>query len=75
MHKEASEKKWASVTEIASHLGVQKSTVYSWVSGRRIPYYKRGHLLRFNLAEVDEWLEDARVETLAEKLKSQLTKE
>jgi hypothetical protein len=32
------------------------------VAERRIPYIKLGHLLRFDPAQIDEWLERSRVD-------------
>lgn len=38
--------------EVAEHLGVHPSTIERWVAQRRIPSYKIGHLVRFDLDEV-----------------------
>jgi excisionase family DNA binding protein len=49
---------------IADQLGVTETYVRRLVAERRIPYLKFGRLLRFDPAEVDQWLERARVEVL-----------
>jgi excisionase family DNA binding protein len=46
---------------IAQQLGVNERHVRRLVHERRIPFVKWGHLLRFDLDEIDEWLEAARV--------------
>jgi excisionase family DNA binding protein len=49
---------------VADQLGVTERYVRRLVAERRIPYLKFGRLLRFDPAEVDQWLERARVEVL-----------
>lgn len=43
------------VEQLAAHLGVQKWTLYQWVSQRKIPCYKFGSLLRFRHDEIEAW--------------------
>jgi len=52
------ENKLLSITEMAEYLGIRVSTLYSWVSQKRIPYIKLGRLVRFDLREIDKWLEN-----------------
>jgi excisionase family DNA binding protein len=40
-------------------LGVQVRHVRRLVAERRIPYIKWGHLLRFDPADIETWLDDA----------------
>ena len=53
---------WLTAEEAASYMGVKVSFLYKYTSEKRIPYYKRGGLLRFKMNELDEFLEDGRVE-------------
>lgn len=48
----------------AARLGVSVRYMRRLVAERRIPYIKLGHLLRFDPAEVDAWLDRARVREL-----------
>jgi excisionase family DNA binding protein len=48
--------------EVAALLGVSIDTVYSWTMRKAIPHFKLGKMLRFNKAEVIQWLETKRVE-------------
>jgi len=48
------------IETIAPLLGVSVRHVRRLVAERRIPYVKWGHLIRFDLEEVLEWLETAR---------------
>lgn len=52
------------VTRLADELGVNVSFVGRLVWERRIPYSKIGKLVRFDLAEVRDWLDRSRVEAL-----------
>ena len=50
------------IREVAAHLGVTVRHVRRLVAERRIPYVKWGNLLRFDPAEVAEWVRDKCVE-------------
>jgi excisionase family DNA binding protein len=48
--------------ELAAYLGISLNTVYSWVWSKKIPYHKPGgKLVRFNLADVDEYLKKCKI--------------
>lgn len=47
---------WASVEDIAEHLGVSKDTVYAWISKREMPAHRAGRLWKFQPSEVDAWV-------------------
>lgn len=49
-------KKFISITELATRLGLAKQTIYEWTSMKTIPYYKIGRLVRFDEDEIDKWL-------------------
>jgi excisionase family DNA binding protein len=42
---------------VAQRLGVNQRHIRRLVAERRIPFVKWGHLLRFDPAEVDAWLD------------------
>lgn len=48
--------RWVSVEDVASHLGVNKDSIYRWISNKGFPVHKVGRLFRFKLSEVDEWV-------------------
>jgi excisionase family DNA binding protein len=48
--------RWASVEDVAKHLGVAKDSVYRWIETRSLPAHKIGRLWKFKLSEVDEWV-------------------
>ncbi len=48
---------------VAERLGVNQRHVRRLVAERRIPFVKWGHLLRFDPAEIEEWLDQARIKS------------
>ena len=46
---------YLTLKDVAELLKVKPRTVYAWVSDRRIPYERKGGLLRFRLDEVVAW--------------------
>jgi excisionase family DNA binding protein len=48
------------VKEAASFLAVSTSTLYGWVHQRRIPFVKVGRALRFELAELQKFIQSNR---------------
>jgi len=47
--------------QVAELLNVNERHVRRLVFERRIPYFKWGHLLRFDPVELEQWLEQARI--------------
>jgi excisionase family DNA binding protein len=48
------------IGRVAKRLGVTVRHVRRLVAERRIPFIKWGHLLRFDLGEIEVWLDSAR---------------
>jgi excisionase family DNA binding protein len=51
---------YLTLKEVAELLKVKPRTVYSWVSDNRIPFERKGSLLRFRLDAVVAWNEPTR---------------
>jgi putative molybdopterin biosynthesis protein len=45
-----------STDEVAAKLGVSKWTIYNWVRGRKIPCIRIGQDLKFDPADLQQWL-------------------
>ncbi len=50
------------ITQVAEHLGVNVRHVRRLVYERRIPFIKWGHLIRFDPADVQRWMEENKYE-------------
>jgi excisionase family DNA binding protein len=51
---------YLTLKEVAELLKVKPRTIYAWVSDNRIPFERKGSLLRFRLEAVLAWNEPAR---------------
>jgi excisionase family DNA binding protein len=49
------------VKQAAQYLAVSISTLYGWVWQQRIPFVKLGRALRFDLAELEQFIDSNRV--------------
>lgn len=53
-----SERRLAGVKKTAQYLDISVNTLYSWSSQRKLVGYKLGgRLLKFDLNEIDQWLD------------------
>ena len=51
---------YLTLKEVAELLKVKPRTIYAWVSDKRIPYERKGSLLRFRLDAILAWNEPFR---------------
>ena len=56
------ESRLITIKEAASYLAVSVSTLYGWVWQRRIPYIKMGRALRFDRADLEQFVQANRVQ-------------
>jgi excisionase family DNA binding protein len=54
----AMDKRYLNIREASQYLGYAVSTLYGWVSQRRIPFFKKGGRLRFDRKRLDEWMRE-----------------
>ncbi|MBI1912234.1 MAG: helix-turn-helix domain-containing protein [Deltaproteobacteria bacterium] len=52
--------KLVTIKEISETLKVKESTLYSWVHNGIVPFYKLNGLLRFDMAEIMEWVKNSK---------------
>ncbi len=55
-------KRLINIQELSELTGLSMSTLYSWVSQRRIPFVKCGRLTKFDLQKINDWIEESSVE-------------
>jgi excisionase family DNA binding protein len=61
------EKNVLSIDDVSTLTGLSKSHIYKLTSSRQLPHYKpNGKLMYFDRKEVEEWMKQNRVETVAE---------
>lgn len=49
------------IPAVAEHLGISERHVRRLVADRRIPYLKVGGLVRFDPADIQDWLDHAKI--------------
>jgi excisionase family DNA binding protein len=57
-------KEFLTIDEVSEYLGIKKSSLYTKVERREIPYYKVGRLVRFKKSDIDPWMEKFKSEPL-----------
>jgi excisionase family DNA binding protein len=55
------------IQEAARYTGVSATTLYKWVSQRKIPHIKMGRLVKFDPAKLDEWIKQQTVMPMPER--------
>ena len=63
------EKIFLSINELVQYLDMKKSSLYSKVERKEIPYYKIGRLVRFKKSDIDLWIEKFKSETIPLRVK------
>ncbi len=58
------EKRYMGMVECSEYIGVTKGTLYVWVCHKRITYIKIGKLVKFDLREIDHWLQHRRIKEI-----------
>lgn len=48
--------KYLTPKELSEYLKIPVGSIYNLVYMEKIPYFKLGHLLRFDLEKIEEWL-------------------
>lgn len=54
-------KRLININELSEYLDLSISTIYSWVSQRRIPFVKCGRLTKFDLERINDWIDESSV--------------
>ena len=57
-------KEFLNINELSDYLNMRKSTLYSMVENKEIPFFRFGRLIRFKKEEIDMWIENHREKTI-----------
>jgi len=49
------------VDQLSRHLSISVSTLYKWVSEKKIPYVKMGRRVVFDQGDIEKWIEEQKV--------------
>jgi len=56
------ERRLIGIKEAAEYLDIKSHTLYTWVSQRRIPFVKCGRLTKFDLRDVEKFINENKVD-------------
>ncbi len=54
------------IKEAATYIGLKVSTLYGWVSEKKIPHVKIGDRVLFDIADLDAFIEKSKVKPVKE---------
>lgn len=55
------EPKYLNAQEASFYLGMPLATLYGYTHRKQIPHYKRGRILMFERADLDQWMSQLKV--------------
>ncbi len=55
------------IQQAAQITGISTTTLYKWVSQRKIPYIKMGRLVKFDPLKLEEWIKQQTVMPMPER--------
>lgn len=55
------EKRLFNIEELAEYIAVPKGTIYNWISQRKLPFVKIGRRVKFDIKDIDEWIESKKI--------------
>ncbi len=55
-------RRYVDIKYMASYLGCAEPTLRDWVRFRKIPFFKAGKLVRFDLQRIDQWAKEKAVD-------------
>ena len=59
--------KLVNIEDLSLYLDTPVATIYTWTHQKKIPHVKIGRSLRFDLAEIDQWVNARRVAQVEER--------
>ena len=54
-------KRLLNINEVSEYFGISIKTLYQWTSQRRIPHFKQGNMIRFDIEELDQFIKERTV--------------
>lgn len=57
-------KRFIGIEDLAEYLDVSKNTISSWVWLRKVPYFKVGRLVKFDLKEIEIWVKEKKIDII-----------
>jgi len=58
------EKRLFNIKEAALYLNLSKNTLYQWICQRRIPFVKCGRLVKFDIEDLNSWIDSNKIKVI-----------
>jgi len=62
----STQKQLMTIQEAALYLGLSVHTLYAWTSQRKIPFVKLGNRVRFDVEQLNRWIDKNRVSVVGD---------
>lgn len=54
----SNKQRFLNVNDVAEYLGMSKDTIRAWTKQGHIPYYKFGRSVRFDMLQINAWIQE-----------------
>ena len=54
-------KRLINIKELSEFIGVSVNTLYAWVNQHKIPFIKCNGIIRFDMKDIEAWIEENKV--------------
>jgi excisionase family DNA binding protein len=51
------DRRYVDIKFLSTYVGIKEPTIRDWIRSKRIPFLKVGKVIRFDLCQIDEWLQ------------------
>jgi excisionase family DNA binding protein len=58
------DQRFIGIDELAKYIDISDNTLRYWVWRKKIPHFKMGKLVKFDIIEINNWLKNKRVKEL-----------
>jgi len=58
------DRRFIGIQDLSQYLDVSVKTIRHWLLMRKIPYFKMGRLVRFDLQEIEKWAQERMTDTI-----------
>lgn len=59
------EKRFVGIKDLAVYLDLSENTVKAWVYQGKLPFIKMGRLIKFDLRQIEKWLDEKKAKSPA----------
>ena len=61
-HDAQSKKRYVDIRFLVQYLSIKEPTIRDWIRLRKIPFFRIGKCIRFDLTKIHDWLREKEVE-------------